>query len=211
MCHNILYRKLFQWVLIMKKLIFALMLTCGLSASAMAQVNTKEGACEDSSCSRRVLSIFGSMLSSTSSTSTTTDGGSGGSPSTTGVISTPVGPTCMKNKTYGPYQACPAGFTGTWRTVATTTCPYGDLGLADVSTTDTMATDCAVASAPPAPTPAAPASCIPGMGSTSNGEPGYCVDCDDVAWVDGPFATNNTAQQRACWSRYNTQTPPIGP
>jgi hypothetical protein len=192
--------------IIMKKLIFALMLTCGLSASAMAQVNTREGACEDSSCSRRSLSLLNSTSNSSSST---TAGGSGGSPVIIGVISAPASLSCAESTAYGPDQACPTGYTGTWRSTTVTQCPGGEFGDPVVSSSDNKSTQCVgSAYAPPATpssTPTPTPSCIPGMGSTINGEPGYCIDCDDVAWVDGPFAANRTGEQRACWTRYNTQ------
>lgn len=58
--------------------------------------------------------------------------------------------------------------------------------------------------APPQPEP----SCTPGYGSPSRGVTGYCTNCDEVSWVDSTFSANKTAEQRACFTHFNSQDNP---
>jgi len=125
------------------------------------------------------------------------------------------------NNSWTEAGACQANYVGTaYRSVTVNSCSgsatYGPWNYANCSYSPTCSggqtwngSSCVCPSGQTWNGSSCATSCMIGVGSTSRGEPGYCTDCDEVPWVDGPFAANKTAVQRQCWSKYNTQEPPI--
>lgn len=117
-------------------------------------------------------------------------------------------PTCVVNS-WGNTYSCPAGWTGTLTSITYQTCPSGSYGTPSII--EGPATDACVPPASPPP----PSTCANGAANfpTCNTCPtsgqyiyqfGRCVDCDLVGWIDGTFASNTTAAQRACFLTYGS-------
>lgn len=113
----------------------------------------------------------------------------------------PPPPSCAPSSSTSS-TSCGTGYTGTKYITTNYLCPSGSS-----TSVDSSGCGCANGAADyPTCTPIAPppAACIPGYGATSLGYPGYCIECDDVPWVNGPFSANRTATQRACYLDYGT-------